>query len=43
MHKGYGVASLGILKMRHSANQNGSVGHHEAVVLGQAQRYNHME
>lgn len=42
MHKDYGAASLEILKMRHSANQIGSARRHGAVVLDQAQRYNHM-
>lgn len=41
VHKDYGVASLGILEMRRSANHTGSVKHHGAAVLGQAQRYNH--
>lgn len=43
VHKGSDDASLGFLMMRHSASQTGSVVHHGALALGQAQIYNHTE
>lgn len=41
LHKGYGVASMEILKTRHPANQTGAARPRGAVEPGQAQRYNH--